>query len=733
MKKPTLKKPMNMRLPVWTAVSLILGILCAYLFIIGKILFAVLLATAFLASLLIITFTALGGKAPLKSRIILSAVFLLFFGIGIASFSIPTISYRNATLGSHIFTVSGKVTERYHTDNGVKLIVDDLFVRGVVKGEIDYKIALYVNDYEKDSTAFEVCDIDVGDIIKFNSHLYDKDIFYEGRFSSNEIERGIKYYASVDGAAVSIVGNKANLFEKVHLFIRDTLQSGLSNESFSVAYAMLLGHSGFMDADTLSSFRQAGVAHIFAVSGLHIGILAGFLTFILKKLRCPPLIRLIVTGITVFFYSGVCGFSASSLRAATMCIVLLLADALGYKYDGLSSVGIAATLILSFNGIELFNVGFQLSFAVVVGIIILSKSIANMIGRVLKFIPKKFALSLGTVLAAQLFAIPICLSAFKEVSLIAVLVNLLFLPIVNVVFIFLLVSTLLGGIFGQAAIFLFLAEYVIKAIIFLITLFDYRIFLIGGFTFGIFTAAYYGAGVVCAGLINFKRATNKIVALILSAVCLVGTVIYNVALPKYPTAYVIGSQGICATLITVDNENTLVVSDYSRAFSLNRLQRLKNNQGINKIDNLVVLDTRTAADPQNLLTRLLNVFDVDNLYYYGERDTALENAVEKSFKTVYIASFIDDEKLPLPFIAQFMLDGSLLDCSISGESIAIFVSYGSSAPNYQIGAKNYDLIIAEDYLDGIFAAYNPTTLISYRASHDYVDGESSGTYAYYFK
>ncbi len=719
-----MKKPMNMRLPVWTAVCIILGIVCAYLFITGSLLFAILLATAFSCTLLLFVFTTFGGRAPVKPRIVLSAVFLLFFGIGIISFSVPTVSYRDATLGSHQFSVRGRVTELYQTSDGVKLLVDDVFIDGVVRGEIDYKIALYV-----------MCDssFDVGDIIDFDAHLYDKDLFYEGRFSSNDVERGIKYYATVDAAATSLVGNRTDLLQKFHFFIRNTLHGGLSEDSFSVAYAMLLGSSDFMDVDTLSSFRQAGVAHIFAVSGLHIGILAGFLSFVLKKLRCPPLIRLIVTTCCIFFYSGVCGFSASSLRAATMCVVMLSADTLGYKYDGLSSVGIAATLILAFNGVELFTVGFQLSFAVVVGIIILSSPIAKLLKKLIKFLPEKLSLILGSVVAAQLFAIPICLSAFGEVSLISVLINLLFLPVVNVVFIFLLVCTLLGGIFGQATIFLFFAEYVLRAIIFLITLFDYRIFLLGGFTLSLFTVVYYAVGVIGAGLINLKKTAKRLLTVVLSAVCILGTVIYNVTLPEYPTAYVVGSNGICATLFTVEGENTLVVSDYSRGFSVSRLQRLKSYQGVDKIDNVVVLDARSGADPQNLLTRLFTLFEIGSLYYYGTTDVALENAVKKSFQDIYISAFADGEKLPVPFDARFMLNGCLLDCRIAGVNTAVFVTYGSDRSNYLAEERDYGLIIAADYLDGIFAAYAPAAMISYRASPIYADGESSGNYAYYFK
>lgn len=93
-----------------------------------------------------------------------------------------------------------------------------------------------------------------------------------------------------------------------------------------------------MDGDVLENFRNGGVAHIFAVSGLHIGFLAGVVFFLLRSCRVRGVPKVLISAAVLVFYAGICGFSPSSLRAAVMASVLAAAKETGMKYDGLSSL-----------------------------------------------------------------------------------------------------------------------------------------------------------------------------------------------------------------------------------------------------------------------------------------------------------------------------------------------------------------------------------------------------------
>ena len=113
------------------------------------------------------------------------------------------------------------------------------------------------------------------------------------------------------------------------------------------------------------------MAHIFAVSGLNIGIIYGLMLIPLKKFRVRAAVRVPVVAAALLFYTGVCGFSASPVRAAVMCAALSLSDANGMKYDALNSVSFAALAVMLVNPVYFYQVGFRLSVAATGGLIVL--------------------------------------------------------------------------------------------------------------------------------------------------------------------------------------------------------------------------------------------------------------------------------------------------------------------------------------------------------------------------
>jgi hypothetical protein len=161
-------------------------------------------------------------------------------------------------------------------------------VEGDIKAWLEYKILLYVNGES---------DFDIGDRIGFYAKLNDKPLVYSNRVMSEEIANGIKYSASLSANQITLIESDKTIFQEVNTFIRDSLKSGLDENEFSIAYAMLLGNSDYMDSQVLTSYRSAGVAHIFAVSGLHIGFLSVALNFVLVGLTMIPAVNNTITPI----------------------------------------------------------------------------------------------------------------------------------------------------------------------------------------------------------------------------------------------------------------------------------------------------------------------------------------------------------------------------------------------------------------------------------------------------
>ena len=129
--------------------------------------------------------------------------------------------------------------------------------------------------------------------------------------------------------------------------------------------AVLMGKKEDLSKDQIQHFFYTGTMHLFAVSGLHVGVVSTFLFFFCKLLFFPKSLRLILTGIGVCFYATIVGFSPSTLRATLMVLFVLFAQLFSRPVDIKGALFNTIGLTLFFNPFELWDVGFQLSYGVV--------------------------------------------------------------------------------------------------------------------------------------------------------------------------------------------------------------------------------------------------------------------------------------------------------------------------------------------------------------------------------
>jgi competence protein ComEC len=136
---------------------------------------------------------------------------------------------------------------------------------------------------------------------------------------------------------------------------------------------------------------------------------------------------------------------ASGIRAGIMGSLFLLAQKLGRQSMGVRVIVMAGALILAQNPLLLFyDIGFQLSFLAVIGIIYLEPFLKNLIKRLLYKIPENLLSIISTTFAAQIFTLPIMVYNFGNISIISPITNLLVLPVVSVLMIFGFLSSILG-------------------------------------------------------------------------------------------------------------------------------------------------------------------------------------------------------------------------------------------------------------------------------------------------
>lgn len=172
--------------------------------------------------------------------------------------------------------------------------------------------------------------------------------------------------------------------------------------------------SGIPETD-YETYQRAGVVHLFAVSGLHVGFLLGLVWLLISFWEVRPLFRLLLGAVCLMAYFFLVGWTASIMRAIIMALVALLSFTVGKKQDLYNTMALAALIILVINPGELFKTGFQLSFATTAGLVYLT--------------PWLEKLGLGKILApaaaAQLACSPLGAYYFNMVSLVAPFLNIM--------------------------------------------------------------------------------------------------------------------------------------------------------------------------------------------------------------------------------------------------------------------------------------------------------------------
>lgn len=153
-------------------------------------------------------------------------------------------------------------------------------------------------------------------------------------------------------------------------------------------------------------FIKTGTYHLLIVSGIHLGYLILFLRIIFFPLRRfeQPYYKVfnLLYLVTIFLYAGITGFSTPVVRAGLMFGLFLLSEIIERPISGIDSIGWAASLILFLNPDELFNLGFQLSFAATTGIVLFMRNVPQ-----IKKIPEWLDSTIKTIAGAQLFTMPV--------------------------------------------------------------------------------------------------------------------------------------------------------------------------------------------------------------------------------------------------------------------------------------------------------------------------------------
>jgi competence protein ComEC len=235
------------------------------------------------------------------------------------------------------------------------------------------------------------------------------------------------------------------------------------DEPLLLLYAMTLGWKTGLVDEVYEPFIYSGTMHIFAISGLHVALIAGILVALLRVVRIPRRWCGVIVIPLLWFYTAATGWQPSAIRSTIMMSVIVLGWSLARPTDLINSLATAALIILVWDPQQIFQASFQLSFCVVLSIALLTPPLKRLSDRLLAHDPllprealprwrrwlgtplRWLALSFATSLAAWLGSLPLTAHYFHVFSPVTLLANILIVPTSGAALASSLASLLCGG------------------------------------------------------------------------------------------------------------------------------------------------------------------------------------------------------------------------------------------------------------------------------------------------
>jgi len=392
------------------------------------------------------------------AKLQLLLIFLIFLAL---------LSFKNEKLRiivfSLLFLISGiwrfQQAELKIKENPIQDFIeknDKVLIEGIVSDEpetgekstqLTIKVQKIIYPKEKEISGAKILallekysDYQYGDKIKIEGFLKSPPQFEDFNYKNYLLKDGI--FAVIYWPEIEILQkNQGNFLYSQILSLKEKLRKSvyqnLSPPQSTILIGIILGDKGQMSQEWKENLNITGLSHITAISGMNITILASILTVLAISLGFSRSQAFYFILVFLIIFLFLIGLQPSAVRAAIMAILFLLAQKMGRLASSLRTIVFAAALMLFQNPFLLkLDVGFQLSFLAILGIIYLTEPLQDF----LKFLPefKIFPLKpiVAMTLAAQIFTLPILLYNFGTFSKISLLTNILVLPVVSYIMIF---------------------------------------------------------------------------------------------------------------------------------------------------------------------------------------------------------------------------------------------------------------------------------------------------------
>jgi competence protein ComEC len=203
-----------------------------------------------------------------------------------------------------------------------------------------------------------------------------------GEFDSRAVfeRRGITHTLAVKPGQISVIDkipswDSRRLAPWVHRKFHELIGARMSRERAAILGATLLGERGNLTRDQREKFVRSGTVHLLVVSGLHVGLLAGAVVLILRMFGLDPRWAWAAAAVVALLYLGITGIQPSVLRATSMVVIYALGKVLLRRPDPVNVLGASAIVSLAVNPLDVAELGFQLSYLAVLGILVVAPAL----------------------------------------------------------------------------------------------------------------------------------------------------------------------------------------------------------------------------------------------------------------------------------------------------------------------------------------------------------------------
>ena len=437
------------RIPIWkhapllrVVVSMIIGILLQYYFVFS-------LPSIILFSLINIFLFLVFYKLPLHLRfrfIKFQSAFLISTIISFGMLLTRHQDLRNSTSfflqhsqkgDELILRIEAPLIEKKHS------YTTTASVQSVIKNNFSFSVKGKLNlIFKKNDTAKT---LRYGDLIVINKNVQPiKNFGNPGEFDNKRYNAFQQTYHQIYLKGNDFVDYKKNtgnvLFKTIYALKEktlNTLRANINNQngSLGITEALLIGYKNDLDKEMVQAYSNTGVVHIIAISGLHLGLIYMVLFWLLERMpivKRNRFVKAIILLVCLWMFSLMTGASASVLRSAVMFTCIIFGNMLNRKSSIYNSLAASAFLLLCYNPYFLWDVGFQLSYFAIIGIVWLQKPILQLIS-LNNYLLRKIWEMTSITIAAQIITFPICLFYFHQFPTYFLLSNLIAVPLSTII------------------------------------------------------------------------------------------------------------------------------------------------------------------------------------------------------------------------------------------------------------------------------------------------------------